>query len=241
MAELYDDEGFDEGLEELFTDENFYANPMRTKIYFNLTGIDSDEEIVGNAVVANIEETNEKIPVYSYNSSTYQKYLQGKRIITGVIALRKVTVASFLKLLKKERTEQEYEKDKTEILNQINELNKITDENNLKPTELINMLHNKLNEIELKKQKSNKYDEFYIKDINEILEKDNLLYYIENAGKNNEIGGNKASIRLEFKNSYDNGPKIKIQDVLFVKKQTEINIDKTDVFEVYSFIGNPAL
>lgn len=235
---LIDNEEFDDGLESLFSDNNFYANPKSTKIYFNY-GTDKDyEEIVGNAVVANIEETNEKIPVYSYNSSTYQKYLQGKRIITGVIALRKITVATFLSLLKRTITDTVYANEKADILNQINELNKITSDGGAKPTALIMMLRNKLSELETKR--TSNYS-LYSENDRKMLGKDDLLYYIENANKDNQIGGNTAKIRIEFQNSYEEGPKIKIKDVLFIKKQTEINIDKNDIFEVYNFIGNPDL
>lgn len=241
---LYDDEIFDADLENLFSNENFYANPMSTKIYLNISGSDKEEdkELVGNAVVANIEETNEKIPVYSYNSSIYKKYLQGKRIITGIIALRKVTVASFLSLLKRNKVEKDFEEKSQEIINQVNELKKIKDENNLKPIGLINMLESQLETLNKQKKEEIEQTEFYINGSSEILEKDNLLYYIENNLNDNKIGGNTAKISIEFKGLSENRcPSIRIKDVLFIKKQTEINIDKTDVFEVYSFMGNPDL
>ena len=236
---LYDDEIFDSDLENLFSQEEFYANPMRTKIFFNFTNEDGKDEIVGNAVVANLEEVNEKIPVYSYNSSTYQKYLQGKRMVTGIIALRKITVASFLSLLKKTEEEKKYDKKIKNLQNQINELQKISSQDNLKPIGLINSLKSQVHLLENEKNNNIKVDEFYKNDSTKILEKDNLLYYIENAQNNEKIGGNKAKIRFEFKSTINEGPTIKIKDVLFIKKQTEINIDKTDIFEVYSFIGNP--
>lgn len=236
---LYDDEVFDSGLETLFSQEEFYANPMRTKIFVNFTDDKDEEEIVGNAVVANLEEVNEKIPVYSYNSSTYKKYLQGKRIITGIIALRKITVASFLSLLKRKEEDKKYNKDLEDLQRQIAELSKIKDKDNLRPIGLINSLKSKVHLLENEKNNNIKVDEFYKSDRSEILKKDNLLYYIENAQNDEKIGGNKAKIRFEFKSQNNTGPVIKLKDVLFIKKQTEINIDKTDVFEVYSFIGNP--
>lgn len=241
---LYDDEIFDSDLENLFSQEEFYANPMRTKIIINFgekkkEDEDNGDEIVGNAVVANLEEVNEKIPVYSYNSSTYQKYLQGKRIVTGIIALRKVTVATFLSLLKNKKRKEDNNEKIQKIQKQISELEKITNQDNLRPIGLINALKSELHLIESEKDNNINVDEFYTNTSYEILEKDNLLYYIENARNDEQIGGNKAKIRFEFKSSYDKGPAIKIKDVLFIKKQTEINIDKTDIFEVYSFIGNP--
>ena len=236
---LYDDEVFDSSLETLFSQEEFYANPMRTKIFVNFTDNKDEEEIVGNAVVANLEEVNEKIPVYSYNSSTYQKYLQGKRIVTGIIALRKITVASFLSLLKRKAYDDKTKKKYENLKKQIEELEKISSQDNLRPIGLINALKSELHLIDTKKDNNINVDEFYSNEAAKILEKDNLLYYIENAQNDEQIGGNKAKIRFEFKSSYEEGPTIKIKDILFIKKQTEINIDKTDIFEVYSFIGNP--
>lgn len=241
-----DNEMFDDNLESLFSSDNFYANPMTTKIYFNF-GEDSDTEVVGNAVVANLEEVNEKIPVYSYNSSTYQKYLQGKRIITGVIALRKVTIASFLNLIKRERLKEDFIHEQNEIQGQIAELKKIKDINKNTPKGLIYMLESKLKTLRKTYEINSSVDEYYINDETnqslstdgKILEKDNLLYYIEMAGKDKMLNGNTAKFRIEFKGTFDKGPVTNIYDVLFIKKQTEINIDKTDIFDVYSFIGNP--
>lgn len=245
---LYDNEIFDKDLENIFSNETFYANPMTTKIYFSFkekkdgeSSDDLNEQIIGNAVVANLEEVNEKIPVYSYNSSTYQKYLQGKRIITGVIALRKVTIASFLNLIKRKKEEDEINKDIENIEKQINELKKIRGENNTLPNALIFRLKNQIAEFEKERDVIIKKDEFYIDESARILEKDNLLYYIENANADKQTGGNTAKFRIEFQNSFGKNPVTQIKDVLFIKKQTEINIDKTDIFEVYSFIGNPSL
>lgn len=242
-----DDEMFDAHLEDFFSRDNFYANPMSTKIYLTFGGDRNDTvEIVGNAVVANLEEVNEKIPVYSYNSSTYQKYLQGKRIITGVIALRKVTIASFLNLIKKQTDKNDFVKAEAELLLQISELKKIQDN---PPKGLIYMLESKLKKLKKTYTNVSSIDEFYINpqgsiasaENGELLETDNLLYYIEIAKKHNMLGGNTAKFRIEFKGIFDKGPVTNINDILFVKKQTEINIDKTDIFEVYSFIGNPSL
>lgn len=244
---INDDEMFRSDLEEMFARDNFYANPMSTKIYFSFDGENNKPvEVIGNAVVANLEEVNEKIPVYSYNSSTYQKYLQGKRIITGVIALRKVTIASFLNLIKRNKNTSDYWNKKIEISNQINELKNISDN---KPLGLIYMLESKLKTLNESYKQTSSIDEFYIDekgqiataDKGKLLETDNLLYYIEIANNHKKLDGNKAKFKIEFKGVFEKGPITYINDVLFVKKQTEINIDKTDIFEVYSFIGNPSL
>ena len=81
-------EDFVDELIKEFNENGFYSQPKETKLYLIINGV---EEVIGNAVVANIEEANEKIPVYSFNSSQYAKFLQGKEIVTGVLALRKIT------------------------------------------------------------------------------------------------------------------------------------------------------
>lgn len=233
MNQFINSEAFDIELEKQFNQDNFYAQPKNTKIIFN---IDNGEEIVGNAVVANLEEINEKIPVYSYNSSIYKKYLQGKRLITGVIALRKVTVSTFLSIMKKNTVDNYINSEIDGYKKQLKELEKIR--TNV-PVELIRVLKNRINRLNKMLDEDNGYIEYKQNERNEFLEIDNLLYYIENQNNGNTNGNNTAKITIQFNNMYENGPRIKIKDVLFVKKQTDINVDKNDIFEVYNFIGNP--
>lgn len=233
MNQFINSEAFDIELEKQFNRDNFYAQPKNTKIIFN---IDNGEEIVGNAVVANLEEINEKIPVYSYNSSIYKKYLQGKRLITGVIALRKVTVSTFLSIMKKNTVDNYINSEIDGYKKQLKELEKIR--TNV-PVELIRVLKKRINRLNKMLDEDNGYIEYKQNERNEFLEIDNLLYYIENQNNGNTNGNNTAKITIQFNNMYENGPRIKIKDVLFVKKQTDINVDKNDIFEVYNFIGNP--
>lgn len=234
MNQFINSESFDEKLENKFNQDNFYAQPKNTKIIFD---INNGEEIVGNAVVANLEEINEKIPVYSYNSSIYKKYLQGKRLITGVIALRKVTVSTFLSIMKKNKANEYINTKIDNYKSQLKELEKIRIN---VPVELIRVLKNRINRLsKLLNENDNNYIQYVQNEYNEFLEIDNLLYYIENKNNGSVNGNNTAKITIQFNNMYDSGPMIKIKDVLFIKKQTDINVDKNDIFEVYNFIGNP--
>ena len=54
------EEEFAEELVREFNEKGFYSQPKETKLYLCING---KEELIGNAVVANIEEANEKIPV----------------------------------------------------------------------------------------------------------------------------------------------------------------------------------
>lgn len=61
---------------------------------------------------------------------------------------------------------------------------------------------------------------------------ESLLYY-------KEINGFKDDIRIDvtFEGAHTDLT-LKIEDILFLKKETEINVNQNDIFEVYSFIGN---
>ena len=121
------DQGFTDEFIEQFSNQGFYAAPNRTKINIFLDG---QQWLVGNAIVANIEQTNEKIPVYSYNSPNYSKYLNGREIVTGTIGLRKITVAQFIKMIAVDKKNRDLEKEISELSKEIKELEKIVDKKN---------------------------------------------------------------------------------------------------------------
>ena len=123
------EQGFTDEFIEQFSSQGFYASPNRTKINIFLDG---QQWLVGNAIVANIEQTNEKIPVYSYNSPTYSKYLNGREIVTGVIGLRKITVAEFIKMIAVNKENEEAVKEITQLQEELKELEKIVDKNGKK-------------------------------------------------------------------------------------------------------------
>ena len=78
------DQGFTDEFIEQFSNQGLYAAPNRTKINIFLDG---QQWLVGNAIVANIEQTNEKIPVYSYNSPNYSKYLNRDYCLLQLVSL----------------------------------------------------------------------------------------------------------------------------------------------------------
>ena len=71
--------------------------------------------------------------------------------------------------------------------------------------------------------------------MSEELKNDNLLYYID---KNCSANSSDVEFEIIYEGNLNN-PTLKIYDVLFTKKQTEINISKNDIIEIYQFIGNP--
>ena len=216
-------EDFVDELIKEFNEDGFYSQPKETKLYLIINGV---EEVIGNAVVANIEEANEKIPVYSFNSSQYAKFLQGKEIITGVLALRKITVSNFLSLIRKEIKNDDSKEKALLFQQQADEIAKIR--NDEFASEFFNAL---LDQAEYYERKSD--SEFDSGTGN----KNSLIYYMEQLSASNADA--KLKIVYEGKMGADASPHLNIKDVLFVKKQTEINVDKADIIEVYSFIGNP--
>lgn len=256
---------FTEKFQKEFNQESFYASPNRTKIFLKFG---NDEQVIGNATVMNIEQLNEKIPIYSYNSSQYRKYLQGKEVVTGIIALRKVTVTQFLKLIKKERTKEIIENKLLELEKDIQKLKNITIDHNYNVVKsnsdkhqyelrgLNKIISTRMGELDTVKQllAKKQYDISGLSHIFErsdigttvnqsMFESDDLLYYIETYSKNNlnlKENSNNAKINISFEGSFgENCPHISVKDVIFTRKQTEINIGKNDIIEVYSFIGNP--
>jgi predicted nuclease with TOPRIM domain len=227
---------FDEELKQEFIKDGFYAKPISTKIYLSLDK--NNKSIVANSVVMNIEESNEKIPVYSYNSDLYKKYLNGKKIITGFIALRKVTVSAFLNLFKTEIINEKLSTKISDLEYSISELKKI----NTQTSEIINLIKTFETELSELNQKINsedyKYEEIFKNnaELSEELKNDNLLYYID---KNYKSNTSDLELEIVYEGNLNN-PTLKIYDVLFTKKQTEININKNDIIEIYQFIGNPS-
>ena len=210
------DQGFTDEFIEQFSKEGFYATPNKTKINIYLDG---KKTLVGNAVVANLEQTNEKIPIYSYNSPTYSKYLNGRQLISGKIGLRKITVAQFIKML---------EIDKTDKKIVPNGLKKILLSKQVTAKKLIDMVN---------KNQISEAVQFQMDDVNTVFDNDELLYYLDNTD-----GDNRLKIVINFENNYGTkaSPYIALKDVLFIRKQTEINVGRGDVIEFYDFIGNPS-
>lgn len=219
---------YTEDLKELFDSDDFYAQPKNTKLYIKFNDI--DEELIGNAVIANFQETNEKIPIYSYNSPTYNKFLQGKKIVSGVIVLRKITVSNFLSLKKREFNLNDDDKKINIYLDEIKQLEKT----NIIPIDIISALNEKIDELNKRK---NLYEEKFVRNFN-------LIDYIDVIYKNKTNFKEKTgcSIKIVFENPlYEDlsTNTIELENVLITRKETEITVEKNDIFEVYNFIGNP--
>lgn len=222
---------YDDSFSEEFNNPDFYANPKKTKIRLR---VGNDEHLIGNSMVFNTEISNEKIPVYSYNSSLYAKYLNGKSIITGMIALRKTTVDRIISMVKLNDSKEDYlrELEKVEksitILEQMVNEGENTDEDTEKFLEMIHKKNQLKTELTTNKEKyfrtSTGYD--LTNDMQDLL-------WLRESTENSEI-----SFKLEYESELADREE-NIKDVLFIKRSQDISIDKQDIIEVYQFIGNP--
>ncbi|MGL6130652.1 MAG: hypothetical protein ACRCZ9_03425 [Fusobacteriaceae bacterium] len=197
--------------------------------------VQDKEHIIGNSIVFNTETSNEQIPVYAYNSSLYAKYLNGKTVITGMIALRKTTIDRILSMVKTDDAKEELERKLAEVDESIQRLNQLgleSDETRFDRTEKMYPLYYK--KLMLRDQIRTQLDSWRHEDTN---------FDVENSIKDlvflrRTIGSSNISFKLEFESNFSNMAD-QIEDVLFVKKSQDISIDKADIIEIYQFIGNP--
>ncbi|MGL4449612.1 MAG: hypothetical protein ACRCTZ_00300 [Sarcina sp.] len=222
---------YDESFSEEFNNPDFYANPKKTKI--NLR-IGKDEHLIGNSIVFDIETSNEKIPVYAYNSSLYAKYLNGKSIITGMIALRKTTVDRIISMVKLNDSKEDYLRELEKIEKSITILEQMITEGNNTDEDVekfLEMIHRKN---ALKKDLTENKEKYFRTSTGYDLENDMQdLLWLRETTANDEI-----SFRLEYESELADREE-NIKDVLFIKRSQDISINKQDIIEVYQFIGNP--
>ncbi|MGL4357946.1 MAG: hypothetical protein ACRCX8_21215 [Sarcina sp.] len=218
---------YEQSFQDQFNNSDFYANPKKTKIHLKIKDID---HVVGNSIVFNTQTSNEQIPVYAYNSSVYAKYLNGKTVITGMIALRKTTIDRILSMVQLEDKKTELE-EKLEAVNEsIINLNKLqsSDENNYK----LNYMIEQKNAI--KKTLLDDMDLWYSKETGyDMLDDKQDLLYLRKA-----IGNSEITFKLVYETDLADREEV-LHDILFTQKSQDISIDQSDIIEVYQFIANP--
>lgn len=226
---------FSDELNEELSNSQFYAQPKNTELKISFG--DEKPMLIGNAVVMNIEYTDEKIPIYSYNSDLFKKFLKGKSVITGVIALRKTTVDKIISLIKTKNTNEAKEKKREDLNKELETVKELMKESENDDSSLTFYSFYKNKEAEIKKSIENlddinntSYNKYYERIESTI--KGDLLYYNSFTQKNN--GVITISYKDEFIENIDT-----ITDILFTRKQTEINVGRNDIIEIYHFIGNP--
>ncbi|MGL6100119.1 MAG: hypothetical protein ACRC0G_10920, partial [Fusobacteriaceae bacterium] len=215
---------FTQAFQDQFNDNEFYATPRKTKLHLIIDGI---EHIIGNSIVFNTETSNEQIPVYAYNNSLYAKYLNGKTVITGMIALRKTTVDRILSMVEDNSRVVEAEKEIKALEESMSNLESLSKEANDDAENVkISLMYAKKRE--LRDQIVKNKDSWYAKDAGfELSESIKDLIYLRRRF---------ASKEISFKISFESDLTIvedQIKDILFVKKSQDISIDKSDIIEIY--------
>lgn len=218
---------YEQSFQDQFNNNDFYANPKKTKIHLKIKDVD---HIIGNSIVFNTQTSNEQIPVYAYNSSVYAKYLNGKTVITGMIALRKTTIDRILSMVQLEDRKTELEAQLAAIDESIINLNKLqqTDENNYRLNYMIEqkkaLKNSLLEDMDLWYAKETGYD---------MLDDTQDLLYLRKA-----IGNGEITFKLVYESQLSDREEV-LHDILFTQKSQDISIDQSDIIEVYQFIANP--
>ncbi|MGL5717432.1 MAG: hypothetical protein ACRCX2_30745 [Paraclostridium sp.] len=221
---------YTQSFQDQFNDNEFYANPKKTKLHLTIKG---KEHIIGNSIVFNTETSNEQIPVYAYNNSLYAKYLNGKTIITGMIAFRKTTVDRILSMVDDEAKREEAEAEIRLIEESILKLSELESDAETKEEQIqISLMYRK--KMELRDQIIKNTDSWYATNTGlDLKETAKDLLYLRR-----EVGTDDISFRIVYESDMLD-VEDQIMDVLFVKKSQDISIDKSDIIEIYQFIGNP--
>ena len=224
---------FSDELQDNLNNTQFYAQPKNTELKLHFEN--SIPVTIGNAVVMNIEYTDEKIPVYSYNSDLYEKFLKGKSVITGVIALRKTTVDKIIALLKNRQDRGKNILEEERIKEEMEIVMAFINKEDIQGQEIHTFYKEKLEELKERFERletKGQISKIEYGSIDSNIKAD-LLYY--NAFTNSNNSKITISYKDEFIEEVDT-----ITNILFTKKQTNINIGRNDIIEMYHFIGNPS-
>ena len=224
--------------EQLYNELDFYASPKTTSI--NLK-INNSTVKVGNAIVCNLEESNSKIPVYSYNSSTFSKFLSGKRVVTGALALRKTTISQIISainvsLLSNIRDEKlnELSEESDKIGFYLTNTSEFND--NISTTKL---LEAKISELTEQINQINDVEEDSLFKLLSINDTNGVpLFKLEGYGTVDLLNYS-GNTTIELEVYFSDNIQTTIKDILFIKKVSEINVGRTDIVEMFQFIGNP--
>ncbi|MGL5315236.1 MAG: hypothetical protein ACRC92_18415 [Peptostreptococcaceae bacterium] len=222
---------YDQSFQDQFNNSDFYANPRKTKIHLK---IEDNDHIIGNSIVFDTETSNEQIPVYAYNSSVYAKYLNGKTVITGMIALRKTTIDRILSMVQLKDKKNELEKELESLNESIINLNKLSVTNDERESNNYRIAYMIQQKQKLMDKIREDLDLWYSKETGYDMTDDTKdLLYLRKA-----IGNSEISFKLVYETDLTDREET-INDILFVKKSQDISIDKSEIIEVYQFIGNP--
>lgn len=197
------------------------VTPFTSKLCFE-NGSDNLELELVQFLKYTIEDN--KKPIYGFTNSSFSKTIKGKRIVSGIIGVKKTTRDIIGKLIK----------DKTNRVQ--DDLKKYSE---LKSELVLNLI--KDNEYELSEDiiKTSDffydYQEFVRKQVaaTESTDEDSFLDI-----ENNHDGLSQINIKLFKEGQLKSNPIMQFKNVTFVSKEGTIAIQENTVLETYTFIAN---
>lgn len=223
--------------------EKYVESPVDCKIflkYESSTGKEIKEILLTQALSYRITEN--KKPVYGFNRNRFSQVIKGKRLIEGVIVLKKSIFNEIGDLISLALDEKDQER--VELTAQkIAYLNTAINDNTLKSLvseyakEASIYYQNQIDQL----SKSQKYNIF-----NTMPEGTQLIVAFGSLVNSNEFKQEYTNIIKKGENNYGaeleklikRDSELVIEDINFTEKTGEINISKSDVDEVYKFFGS---
>ena len=197
------------------------VTPFTSKLCFE-NGSDNLELELVQFLKYTIEDN--KKPIYGFTNSSFSKTIKGKRIVSGIIGVKKTTRDVIGKLIK----------DKTNRVQ--DDLKKYSE---LKSELVLNLI--KENEYELSEDiiKASdffyEYQDFVSKQVaaTDSTDEDSFLDI-----ENNHDGLSQINIKLFKEGQLKSNPIMQFTNVTFVSKEGTIAIQENTVLETYTFIAN---
>ncbi|MGL4867018.1 MULTISPECIES: hypothetical protein [Bacteria] len=222
--------------------DEYIESPIDCKIflkYKSSSGTELKEVLLTQTL--NYRITENKKPVYGFNRNRFGQVIKGKRLIEGVIVLKKSIFNEIGDLIDLSSINNSSRKLTTE---KIAYLKSVLPEN----TNLMNLVKEYekdaaiLYEMEkIKLEKSKKYNIF-----NTLPQGTNLIVAFGSVINSNEfklkykkiLEKDSIDYATELEKLIKSDSELVIEDINFLEKTGEINISKSDIDEVYKFFGS---
>ena len=198
------------------------VTPQTSKLYFDNGTNKLELELV--QFLKYIIEDNKK-PIYGFTNQSFSKTIKGKRIVSGVIGVKKTTRDVIGKLIK-EKTSRTTDG--------------LTEYSMLKASTVIDLITTNEEFLSSDLKTVNdffyNYQEYLNKRINLTLESEDEDSFLDIENAYN--GLSPISIKLYKEGQFDKKPILSFDNITFVSKEGTIAIQENTVLEIYSFIAN---
>lgn len=223
--------------------EKYVESPVDCKIFLKYNSSEGKElkEVLLTQAL-NYRITENKKPVYGFNRNRFGQVIKGKRLVEGVIVLKKslfneISDLIDLKLNSEEEESLKIVNDKIKYLK-----TSLVSDNRLKSlvaeyeVEAISYFENKIKALK-KNQKYNIFNKMP-NGTQLIVAFGSLLNSEEFKTEYKNIESSSETYVEELEKLINAESELVIEDINFIEKTGEINISKTDVDEVYKFFGS---